>query len=78
MIDTLWAFALDFARRLVLDLIWDTLLFQLGRCSLWLLTLGHHPRRQTQERHADWISAAGLLPVIALWLLLAGWNHRHG
>ena len=69
---------LHLGRWLLVYLLWEHALFHLGRITLWLLTLGrwHGDRKAGQRR--DWISAAGLLPLLALWVALAMWNTRHG
>ena len=53
------------------------MLFQLGRGTLWLLSLGRW-RGRRQRRHPGWTSAAGLLPLLAAWVLLAVWNNHRG
>lgn len=59
-------------------LLWERALFWLGRTTLRLVTFGRWPRRCEQAPRADWISAVGMLPLLALWLALACWNNRHG
>lgn len=77
MLETVWETLLHLARWLLGDLLWERALFQLGRGTLWLLSFGRWPGRR-QGKRSDWISAASLLPLLALWLALAAWNNRHG
>lgn len=77
MLETVWETLLHLVRGLLGALLRERVLFQLGRGTLWLLSFGRW-RARRQGNHSDWISAAGLLPLLALWLALAAWNNRHG
>lgn len=78
MLEAVWDGLLHLGRRRLVYLLWERALFQLGRVTLWLLTLGRWPGYRRVEQRSDWISAAGLLPLLVLWLALAAWNNRHG
>lgn len=78
MLEAAWDGLLQRGRWLLGYLLWEHVLFHLGRVTPQLLTLGRwHGYRRTGKR-SDWISAAGLLPLLALWVALALWNDRHG
>lgn len=77
MLETVWETLLHLVRGLLGALLWERVLFQLGRGTLWLLSFGRW-RGRRQGKRSDWISATGLLPLLALWLALAAWNNRHG
>ncbi|MGN6738502.1 hypothetical protein [Dyella sp.] len=78
MLEAAWDGLLHLGRWLLIYLLWERTLFHLGYITLWLLTLGRwHSYRKAGQR-SDWISAAGLLPLLALWVALAMWNNRHG
>jgi len=64
-----------FLEGMVVDLVWDILLFCLGLVLLWLLTLGRYPRGAAVERHANLISLFGLLAVVTA---VAGARMLHG
>jgi hypothetical protein len=78
MLEAAWDGLLHLGRWLLGYLLWERVLFHLGRVTLRLLTLGRWPGYRRAERRSDWISAAGLLPLLALWLVLAAWNNLHG
>jgi hypothetical protein len=56
-------------------LIWDTVLFNLGRIALLLCTLGRYPRGAALHRDANRIAAAGALVLLATWSAVALHNH---
>ena len=78
MLEAAWDGLLHLGRWLLVYLLWERALFHLGRITLWLLTLGRWHGDRKAERRSDWISAAGLLPLLALWVALAMWNNRNG
>ncbi|MES9941087.1 MAG: hypothetical protein ABW121_11175 [Candidatus Thiodiazotropha sp. 6PLUC7] len=55
--------------------IWNIVLFNLGRFSLLLVTLGQFPRTKHLENNANLISITGLLLAIALWMSIAIYNN---
>ncbi|KRE88575.1 hypothetical protein ASG87_08310 [Frateuria sp. Soil773] len=48
------------------ELVWHTVLFNVGRAALLLCTLGRYPRGAALECHEDRIAAFGLLVVLAV------------
>lgn len=59
------------------DMVWEFALFQLGRLTLLILTLGRYPRRDVVERHSDRIAGVGALVVVCAWGLVVLYNHHH-
>lgn len=51
--------------------LWQLLLFNLGRGSLLLCTLGRYPRGETLRRDANRIALTGLFVLILVWSAIA-------
>lgn len=69
------------ARFLLGYLLWDCVLFNLGRGSLLLCTLGRYPRGPALRRDNNRIAIAGMLVLILAWSCIALYNHfapNHG
>lgn len=56
-------------------IIWHFALFNLGRGSLLLITLGRYPRRGEAKLHENEISLVGILVLFMAWLSLVAYNH---
>ncbi|WP_189403033.1 hypothetical protein [Arenicella chitinivorans] len=69
---------LDFAkpvfRFLLWQLIWLTLLFNVGRVSLLAITLGKYPRGNLQPKDQTIASTFGLAIVFLVWLSIVIFN----
>lgn len=59
----------------VWDILWDTILFQLGRIALLAFTLGRYPRGDAAKRHEDRIAGAGAVFLLILWCAIALLHH---
>ena len=59
-------------------IIWSFVLFNLGRASLLLVTLGQYPRGLDVQRHTNQISLVGILVIILAWSLVAVYNNTLG
>ena len=59
-------------------IIWSFVLFNLGRTSLLLVTLGHYPRGLDVQRHTNQISFVGILVLVLAWSLVAVYNNTLG
>jgi hypothetical protein len=59
-------------------LIWSFVLFNLGRASLLLVTLGQYPRGLDAQRHASQISLVGILVLVLAWSGVAIFNNTLG
>ena len=65
----------ELARFLFVVLIWQLVLFNLGRGSLLLCTLGRYPRGLALKRDTDRIALAGLGVLICAWSAIAIYNN---
>jgi len=59
-------------------IIWSFVLFNLGRMSLLLVTLGQYPRGLDAQRHANQISLVGTLVLVLAWSAIAIHNNTLG
>ena len=59
-------------------IIWSFVLFNLGRASLLLVTLGQYPRGLDVQRHANHISLVGILVLVLAWSAVAIYNNTLG
>jgi hypothetical protein len=59
-------------------IIWSFVLFNLGRMSLLLVTLGQYPRGLDAQRHANQISLVGTLVLVLAWSAIAIYNNTLG
>jgi len=56
-------------------LLWSLVLFNLGRVTLLIFTLGRYPRGPALKQHANRISSLGALVVVVLWASIAVHNN---
>ncbi|MBN8893225.1 MAG: hypothetical protein J0I71_00100 [Rhodanobacter sp.] len=66
------------AKFIAYYIIWSFVLFNLGRASLLLVTLGQYPRGLDVQRHTDKISLVGFLALVLAWALVAVYNNTVG
>ena len=59
-------------------IIWSFVLFNLGRVSLLLVTLGQYPRGLNAQRYVNQISLVGILVLVLAWSVVAIYNNTHG
>jgi len=59
-------------------IIWSFVLFNLGRASLLLVTLGQYPRGLDAQRHVNQISLVGILVLVLAWSAVAIYNNTLG
>lgn len=59
-------------------IIWSFVLFNLGRVSLLLVTLGQYPRGLDAQRHVNQISLVGILVLVLAWSAVAIYNNTLG
>ena len=64
-------------RYVVVEVIFDFVLFQVGRGSLLAITLGRYPKRNDCERSLRGIQLAGFLTLVVIWLSIAVYNNLH-
>lgn len=62
----------------VFHVLWELILFNLGRVTLLLFTLGRYPRSRWLELHMTRISFAGLAVLALAWLGIAWFNRTIG
>ena len=58
--------------------IWSFALFNLGRASLLVVTLGKYPRGLDSQRHVNQISLVGILILVMAWSAVAVYNNTLG
>jgi hypothetical protein len=58
--------------------IWSFVLFNLGRASLLVVTLGHYPRGLDAQRRVNQISLVGVLVLLMAWSAVAVYNNTLG
>ncbi len=63
---------------IVYYIIWSFVLFNLGRVSLLLVTLGKYPRGRDAQRHVNQISLVGILVLVLAWSAVAIYNNTLG
>lgn len=63
-------------RFLFYSLLWQFVLFHLGRITLCVLGLGSYPRG-IERHHTDRIAMVGLLVLLCVWGVVALYNHEH-
>ena len=59
-------------------IIWSFVLFNLGRVSLFLVTLGQYPRGLDAQRHVSQFSLVGILVLVLAWSAIAIYNNTFG
>lgn len=64
-------------RYVVVEVIFDFVLFQVGRGALLAITLGRYPKRNDCERSRRGIQLAGFLTLLVIWLAIAVYNNLH-
>lgn len=64
-------------RYVVVDVILDFVLLQVGRGALLVVTLGRYPTRNDLERSRRGIQWAGVLTLVVIWSAIAAYNNLH-
>jgi len=62
-------------RFVLVHLLVNVILFNLGRVALLIVSLGRYPRGRNLIAHESRISACGVLVVILVWFGIALFNH---
>jgi len=62
-------------RWLLWNLLFEIILFNLGRGILLLVTIGNYPRGEKLERDETYISLAGVGVVVIVWVSIALYNN---
>lgn len=65
-------------RFVIYHVLWEILLFNLGRVALLVLTLGRYPRGAVAESHNGRVSLAGVAVIALIWLGVVLFNHSAG
>ena len=66
------------ARFIFKVIIWDFVLFQLGRVVLLTATLGRYPTRKDWAQSRGRIQWVGIATVVVLWVAVAVFNNLRG
>jgi hypothetical protein len=64
-------------RFLLVTVIWQCVLFNLGRMTLLLLTAGRYPRGRTLGLHTQRITCMGMVVLLGVWMVVALYNHLY-
>lgn len=64
-------------RFFVVTVIWQFVLFNLGRMTLLLLTVGRYPRHRDLRLRVNSITFVGSLVLLVLWSAVAVYNNLH-
>ena len=64
-------------RFVVVTLIWQFALFNVGRLTLLLLTFGRYPRNRDLQHHANGITFVGMVVLLSLWSAVAIYNNLY-
>ena len=62
-------------RFVLVHLLVNVILFNLGRLALLLVSLGRYPRGRDLVAHEGRISACGVLVIVLVWFGIALFNH---
>jgi len=62
-------------RWFLLEIIYQIVIFNIGRFSLLLITLGRYPQRHCLEKDANRIAWIGILVLILAWIAIALYNN---
>jgi hypothetical protein len=65
-------------RFILFHVVWEIILFNLGRATLLLFTLGRYPRGRWVELHSGRIGFAGVAVVLLLWVGAVAFNRTVG
>ncbi|RDI96871.1 hypothetical protein DVT68_19275 [Dyella solisilvae] len=63
------------ARFIFKVIIWDFVLFQLGRVVMLALTLGRYPTRKDCAQSHGQIQWVGIATLVVLWVAVAAFNN---
>ena len=66
------------AKFVLIQVLWVIILFNLGRGTFLLLTLGRYPRGRWLEEHATRIAFAGLATLLLVWTSIVVYNRTIG
>jgi len=75
MQDTITTTIVSVLKIVISYVLWSLVLFNLGRATLLICTLGRYPRGPVPRQHANRISFVGALVVVALWASIAVHNN---
>lgn len=62
-------------RGLLWNVLFEIVIFQLGRLALLALTLGRYPRAEDLGRDANRITCAGIAAIVGFWGIIAVYNN---
>jgi len=70
---------IDFVSRAITTIVrmilWGIILYCIGYVVVWIFTLGRYPQHIRSPRETHLISGAGLLFLLVVWLVIAGYNN---
>ncbi|MGM0564576.1 MAG: hypothetical protein ACQES2_09630 [Pseudomonadota bacterium] len=69
---------LKILRYTLWDILFQVVIYSLGRFALLTLTLGKFPRAHHLPRYDKWIFCAGVGVVFAIWLAIVIYNRTVG
>lgn len=62
-------------KAVLVAFVWNIVLFNLGRCTLLLVTAGRYPRGRFLDAHINRICATGLVVLVTAWSTVALYNN---
>lgn len=68
----------EILKFLVMALVVQILFFNLGRFSLWLLTMGRYPRGSLAQQEVNWITFAGFITFVVFVVAMGIYNASIG
>ena len=74
VVETLVTHIIKAVKFALLYVLWCFLLFNIGRFSLLMVTLGRYPRIDVLERDSDKIAFAGFVVLFLIWCCIAFYN----
>ncbi|AQU85177.1 MULTISPECIES: hypothetical protein [unclassified Halomonas] len=68
----------ELLKFIVMALVVQILFFNLGRFSLWLLTIGRYPRGALAQQEVSWITFAGFITFVVFVVAMGFYNSASG
>ncbi|MFC7366774.1 hypothetical protein [Vreelandella zhaodongensis] len=68
----------ELLKLLVMVLLIQIVFFNLGRLSLWFLTIGRYPRGALTQRDVNWVTIFGFITFVMFVLAMGFYNASFG
>ena len=60
---------------MVIAVVWNFVLFNLGRATMLVVTLGRYPRGRALENDSNRVAVTGLIILVCVWSAIAIYNN---